>query len=719
MAVNVKLGVDLSQFTSGIREGQNIMKGLNAEMKNAEAEFKATGNAEQMLAAKTKTLNSQIQIQKGIADQAAQALKAMTDAGINPTDAAYQKLYATMINATAGMNNAQAELNALSGSAQDAASSADQLTTSVQSIGKKISLDQAISGISRIKSGLEQAARYALELGKNLWNGIEDSAQRGDDVATAAMVLGMDIESYQRYQKVFDTFGEITVKDWRNAQSKIQKAIVNTTDEQFDIFAALGVGLRDVDGNTSSYYNKYVIGQAREWEDVFWDVGAKLRENVANGKISQDQADVYAQALFGKSWANLNTIFELGKEGFKALYDSQDVVSEESIKNLAELNDQLNTLKGDFNSLKDEVIGQLAPNLTDAAKALDGVLSNVMDYLKTEKGQQMLQDLGKAVGGLFDDLGKIDPEQVVSGFTGVIKSVTDGIQWLVDNAETVKGILETIVGAWALSNVAIAGLEITKLIQGIQGLSGAGAASAGAAAGASWGSAFASAVAAAAPWLIGLYTLVNPAATAGNNQDVLWSNGQLTQAGVEWWSQNQGAWDARMMAVGNRYGSLSTIVGDQAALDIMLNPTIGDEEVFKQLEEQLGLKPLDIPYQMVPETSAENIAEQVGPVALPVTLYFAGGGAGIGGGGGGMVDFYSAFLTPRGFANGIHSVPYDGMLARLHKGERVMPAREVQSRSYNSNLYVESMYMNNGTDAAGLASAMAAAQQRQMSGFGS
>ena len=41
MAVNVKLGVDLSQFTSGIREGQNIMKGLNAEMKNAEAEFNA------------------------------------------------------------------------------------------------------------------------------------------------------------------------------------------------------------------------------------------------------------------------------------------------------------------------------------------------------------------------------------------------------------------------------------------------------------------------------------------------------------------------------------------------------------------------------------------------------------------------------------------------------------------------------------------------------
>ena len=71
-----------------------------------------------------------------------------------------------------------------------------------------------------------------------------------------------------------------------------------------------------------------------------------------------------------------------------------------------------------------------------------------------------------------------------------------------------------------------------------------------------------------------------------------------------------------------------------------------------------------------------------------------------------------------GHANGLPYVPYDG-LALLHKGEEVRPAREVTSRNFSSNLYVESMIMNNGTDAAGLASAMAAAQRRTMSGYGS
>ena len=756
MAVNVKLGVDLSQFTSGIREGQNIMKGLNAEMKSAEAEFKATGNAEQMLAAKTKTLNSQIQIQKGIADQAAQALKALTDAGISPTDAAYQKLYATMMNATASMNNAQAELNGLSGSAQGAAASADQLTTSVQNIGKKISLDQAISGINRIKSGLEQAARHALELGKNLWSGIEDSAQRGDDIATAAKVLGMDIESYQRYQKIFDTFGEITVKDWRNAQSKIQKAIVNTTDEQFDIFAALGVGLRDVDGNVSSYYNKYVIGKAREWEDVFWDVGAKLRENVANGKLTQDQADVYALALFGKSWANLNSIFDLGKEGFMALYNTQEVTSEDAINKLAELNDQLTKLKGDFQSLQDEVLAGLAPALTEGAKALDSLLGSLMDYLQKPEGKEMLEKLGTAVSGLFEDLGKIDPADVVEGFTGVITSVTSGIEWLVDNAETVKGILAGIVAAWAGTNVAIAGLEITKLIQGIKGLVGGSAAAAagqaGAAAGASWAAGFSNAVVATAPVLAEMLGVVGvaltPALIAQSQDKQRWQTQYYERAAAAALG-NENAWfinqaneafgmtgqtqfdtvDALLMGLasrqnqqkaelynllsgrftseaGNTWNALNAFWGGAEMDQVQVNALLQDitnAMAAADSKPQVTIEPV------VSGDAASSISAQIGTVPISVSPVLAGIA--------GIVSGISS-MFPK-FANGINYVPYDGMLAQLHKGERVVPAREVQSRSYNSNLYVESMYMNNGTDAAGLAAAMASAQQRQMSGFGS
>ena len=107
------------------------------------------------------------------------------------------------------------------------------------------------------------------------------------------------------------------------------------------------------------------------------------------------------------------------------------------------------------------------------------------------------------------------------------------------------------------------------------------------------------------------------------------------------------------------------------------------------------------------QEEAKKYTVQIGVNLVPVSF---GGGAG--GGGGGKFGYLAAH------ANGIWSVPFDGYPAILHRGERVVPAREVNNSSFNSNLYVEKMYMNNGTDAQGLANAMAAAQRRRMSGYG-
>lgn len=70
-------------------------------------------------------------------------------------------------------------------------------------------------------------------------------------------------------------------------------------------------------------------------------------------------------------------------------------------------------------------------------------------------------------------------------------------------------------------------------------------------------------------------------------------------------------------------------------------------------------------------------------------------------------------------ANGLPFVPFDGYIAALHKGERIVPANQNKSYSANSNLYVEKMYMNNGQDAQGLAAAMTAENRRIRAGFGS
>ncbi len=700
MAVNVKMGVDIGGFTSGIREGQQILKGLNAEMKASDAAFKATGNAEQKLNSQTKTLNSTLNVQKGIADQARQALDAMTKAGVDPASAAYQKMYVTLMNAEAGANEAQAALNQLGSGAAQAADGAEQLTKGLNGISKKISLDQVISGIDKITSGLANAARKAVDLGKELWNNIVDVATQADDIATQARMFNMTPEYYQRYKNVFDTVGEITIQEWAATRRKVEKAMVDPSQDQIDVLRALG--FTQIVGGKES--NQEIVNIADNWEQVFWDAAGKLKQQVESGQITTEMADVWGEALFGKKFTSLWTLIDMGQEAFTAAIEKQTVAEDDAIQKNAQLSDAVTGLKQSFEALEQQMLSGLAPAFTTGVDAVAGLIDEVTKYLQTDAGQELLTNMGTAVSDLLSGLGEISAEDLVSNFSSLLESLTKGLNWIKENGETVT----TIIGGLGL---AFAGLTITgevltfvKMIQGFRdfklfGNSGNNGTT---------GTTGTNATGTGATGTTGNVMLDSVASQAAATSVVLGETTALLE-------------NAKVLEDKN----LSKAEQVKAWVDNQIKSGfIKEEDREKLIKDNLGIfeamgEDVTIPVGVKPEdNAAESIAEQVGTVQVPAQLMFGGGGAG-GGGGGGMVDLLSEFMRPRIYANGIHSVPYDGMLARLHKGERVVPAREIASRSYNSNLYVESMIMNNGTDAAGLAAAMAAAQRRTMSGYGS
>ena len=704
MAVNVKLGVDIGEFKSGIQSGQAILKGLNAEMKNAESTFKATGNAEQKLASQTKTLNSTIQVQKGIADQARQALQQMTKAGVDPADVAYQKLYATMMNAEAGMHEAEAAMAELGAGAGVAADGADKLASGLNGISKKISLDHVISGIDKITTGLENAAKKAIKLGEDIWNSIMDSAAYADDVSTMATRLGLTDDQVQRMMYVADRF-EAPVETMAKTWKKLKNNMASDSKEIIEDFAQLGVATHEVFGG------KYgdVTGEARDYIDVFWEVGEALM-NVTDAA----EQERLAQKLLGRSWDEMIPLFTQGREAYEAALKAAPAASEDAVESAAALNARVKELEKSWDTLKLEVIGAVAPALEKGADALAKVLDQLTAYLQSEDGQKLLEGLGTAVTNLFDDLGNINAEDLANNVTSIITGLTDGLNWLNENWESVKTGLIAVVTAWGALEVTGGILEIVKIVSGLKSLTGIS--EAGAAAGSTWASAFASAAMKAAPFLAFLYTLLNPSAgsDATGSNTLADENGNLTTEALlyreQYWQQNMDNWYARQMAVGNRYGSLSTIMANEQAVDIMLNPTLTDEDVFKQLEEQLGMQPLEVPYEAdVPDNEAEVIAEKIGTVTVPLTF---------------SIDpNYANYLqyadkTRTGNANGLSYVPNEG-LYHLHRGERVVPAREVASRSFSSNLYVENMNMGGSMSADALAAAIAGRNRRMMNGYGS
>lgn len=717
--VTVKMGVSgVQQFKSGITDAQASVKTFDAALKANEKQLKATGNAENFMQAQTTLLNGKLKEQEKIAKNAEQALKQMEANGVKTTSKSYQDMQRKLIEAQSAMLDTQMELDGLGTKAADATGKTDKLGDSLGGLNKKISLDQVISVVDKLSAGMENAAKKAIQLGEDLWNSIMDSAKWADNTATMAQMYGIDIDTFQRMQKLVTNGLDTSVDALLNAQSKLNKNIGKGNKETMDTMRELGLMFSTGKGE------EHLITE--DSVELFWKAGQALMQ--LDDAFDKEAA---AQAMFGRSWKELIPLFTEYKslDEYNAALEEQNVVSEDTVKNLTELNDEVGKLIGDFETLKTETIGALAPALTAGAKALDGLLSRILEYLDTPEGKQALDDLGKAVEGLFSDLSSIDPESVVQGFSDVFNKVVGGVQWIVENKDTVIGALEAIVIGWGALKITGGALEIVKLIQGISGLAGGGltaeAGAAGAAAGASWGASFASAVMAAAPWLIGLYTMLNPAGTANNNIDTLYQNGQITEAGMEFWNNNQDVWQARQMAVGDRYGDLGSLMANEAALQIMLDPTIDDEEMFKRLEEELGLKPVDVNVDpVVGENAAADIAEQIGTVEINGVVHFTDeNGNNIGADlGTGTPTGTRRRRTPTlpGHANGLYSVPFDGYTAVLHKDERIVPAREVAaSRNYNSNLYVESMYMNNGTDAAGLAAAMAAAQRRTMRGYGS
>ena len=722
--ISTKMSVSgLSQYKSAMSQAAQSVKTLDAQLKQNEAQYKANGDREAYMAEKSKLLADKLKAQKEAAKQAGAALDNMRSRNVDPLSKAYQQMEQKMAEAQTGVLETTAAMNNLSQSEQSAANGADQLTASVQGISKKISLDQVITGVNKITSGLENAAKKAVELGKAFAEMIMESAARGDNIATMASILGMDIGDYQRYQKVFDTVADITVQDWRRAQDKIRKAMTSPSADQLSILHLLGIStsrLEDTGGGILEPVTKDV-------EDVFWEVGMALRRDVESGKLSMLEADDMANAIFGKNWANLNPLFDnFTRDTFKAALDAQNVVDDESVKKLAELNDTVIKLKGDFASLQDEIMAGMAPALTKAAEVLDELLGKLMEYLQTEQGQAMLERLGEAVSGLFDDLASIDPESVVNNFVSVFQSLVSSFEWISNNWTDVETGLKAIVGVWAAGKVTSGALTIVQMINGLKGLTGGGAGGAGEIAlnlggklafngiegtlGTKIGSAIATAmtstpmtvmIAAASIAALGhaIYTVINEG-------DPLQKF--LEGSGMDKERSEKVAEDMR-----KGYNPFDTESNARVTRGIKSFLQTGKWEA----------EPVPIPAEVEPETTAEDIAKDVGPVTIPVNLRVNMGGSafGGGGGGGGLQDYFRDTLFGSfrpGFANGLPFVPWDGDIAMLHRGERVLTASQNRNYTYNNHNYFGNVNLNNGMEVDALADSIAKQTRKQSRGYG-
>ena len=704
MAVNIKLGVDYAGFKQGMREAQASVNTLDAALKKNEAQFKATGDAEQYMSQKSEILRQKMQSQKAVVENAARALAEMNKKEIPQTSTEYQKLSQQLLNAEAAMLETQSALDNLSNSQQNAASSADQLVQSMNSIGKKVSLEQVIGGINTITSGLEHAARTAVQLGEKLFEVIMDAAAQADDISTMATRLGLTEEEVQQINYNAARF-EVTAEQLGTTWKKVKNNMTSDSEEIVEGFKKIGV-------KTHQDHDLFgILKTSRDYKDVFWETGEALLK-----MTDAAEQERLATKLLGRSWDELKVLFGEGREAYEAALAAAPVASEEAVDNLASLNDRMAELESSWNTLKLEALGAIAPALEKGADAIANLLDKITEYLKTDEGQELLNNLGKAVENLFNDLSNIDPDKVVENFAKLFEGVVSSFQWLEENWENVKAALIGIAAGFGVLKIATFALNITKLVSGLNGLvGGGGGGGTGADAG---GTGTASGGGTGGVWLSNIATtLVGSLQTRAMVEEVeraakIWSAIDKSGSNVEIAKQFH-----EVSGVGGSYAESDkklaefidniTDSGDPGSvnlngIEIRVKPVVDDEDKEVDLDAHF----------VVSDVEDEEILKQLGIINIPARISIVGM---TGGGTGFTLDG----ITQLKYANGIPWIENDNTLALLHRGERVLTASENRHYTYNSNNYFGNVNLNNGQDIEALCDSIDRHNRRQGAGYGS
>ena len=456
--VNVKMGVSgVQQFKQGMKESQQAVKTLDQALKLNEQQLKSTGDAELYLQNKTKILEDQIAKQTQVVKQSQAALDAMRRNGVQETSTAFQAMQANVYKASTDLMRMRTELENVGAAGEDASVGTDDLNTSLQDIGKGISWQNVTSGIGKITDALEKAAKKALQVGKAITREVLGAGSWADDLHTRATYYGLSDEELQRMEKtsnLVDTSVDAIVR----AQKNLRKGIGSADEGVMGAFAALfGEG-----------YNPKETG----WENAFWDAGEALMKFT-----DAEEQEVYAQKLFGRSWNELIPLFETGREKYEEMNASWSVVSEENLKKLQEMDDQYQKLSGEFETFKMTFLSALAEGLTPLMETLTGLMEKFNEYISSPEGQAAMEKLGEAISNMFSDLSNADPEKIIENLSGIFDKIQGGLQWLIDNKDTVVNALKVIVGGFALLKLGSLAANIGQIVNGLGGLASKGAAS--------------------------------------------------------------------------------------------------------------------------------------------------------------------------------------------------------------------------------------------------
>lgn len=466
----VKLGVSgVSQFKSAMNSAKSSVKQLDAELKLNAAQYKASGDAEEYMAGRSRILSQQIKAQEEVVSNCQKALETMATQGVDKASSSYTNMAAQLARAKTDLIQMQQAAKGAGEEMETVSKSTDETAKGLEKISSGINFQNLRTGLGKVESLFKSMFSHAVNIGKAIAGWERGAAAWADDTLTNAYNAGLDVETYQKWESA-SGYMDVEINDILNARRKLLKLdgerTVEALDENgkkiqkkiYDTYQTIEIG-----GTQFAVRIRDANGELLDEMDILWNFIDELQQ-IPNAT----QRDAVAMEYFGKNYAALSKLINEGREGWEAAMEKDGVVSEEHVTALGELNDAYQSFDTQLKNLSTTLAAEFAPSMQELLGVLGVVSDQFMDWLKSDEGKEAVKRLGDAVVGLTSNLADIDWASVFQGATDTINGIAELLEGLsgediLDGLKIVGGI----IARWTISKELMEFYLFAKSFKGL------------------------------------------------------------------------------------------------------------------------------------------------------------------------------------------------------------------------------------------------------------
>lgn len=486
MAKEIKQRIVLEgekQYNQAIKDAQRNLKTLKSELKAETAELGKNATEQQKAEKKAESLRKQIAEQEKIVKTLKAALAEVKDKyGENADEVAKweQKLnnarttLATMKNDLEGVGSGFKTVSTDAAQATVATKSVADAVGSIASAGDSVS-----SAIENIFTSLIDRATEAAEA---LWGMITDTAARANQFTDLGSYYGSNAQEIQMWSNSIEAAG---------GSFESFLAIVNRLafgGKEDKITSLLGISKENYENDI-----EYTLAVLDELERRKKTMGQgwfdQTSSEIFGAKKSSDVAWFMSNAyghrnqLTGawvRGWRDNPEQFNGDKGGYGM--NSVDLVT---------MNDvyvTLESIETKWNALKDMFAAGFGVAALELSVNVEGVLDGIAEYMTAEDDagrEAALKKIRENVEEFFRKLGEIirdaihiikdvglelqeSDDPLTSAIGDILVKLSEGLQWMVDNADKVKNAFEIIFGAWLIAKLAAVAGKLSSILMQIQ-----------------------------------------------------------------------------------------------------------------------------------------------------------------------------------------------------------------------------------------------------------